>query len=243
MRAILFVVLFLSACTLLSGCATLPDKRGAEYQQKQRNHAEISDQSVSLIRVDTPTKKKEVYFSTSYEMSSSVTKTGSANAKKCEIYAGFKSVVETWLDVCEAALNEPDLSAQNRLATLYNKGLIHMRQNEIETALSLFDAALEIDEDFAPSFLAKAMIASNKHQYERAVSLANISLAKGLLNTYEAYNVIGYAREGQFEFDKARSAYLNALKIRPGASDARLNLERVNRLWPAKPVRNFATEI
>jgi len=236
-------LILLGVAILQSACSTLSKEEIAANRAIMNDYANNPDTQYSRISVPDKRGQVEYYFRPLTEFSSTMTMTSSAAAQQCQTYAQFKIANDNWLTSCRAALLETDLSPFNRVATLYNQGLIQMKLGDSEAAKQSFEAAIQHEPDFAAAYFGQAMIASNQSDYERAILLAERAIDMDLDHAHEAYNLIGYVRERQFDFDKARTAYRRALKIRPGASDARLNLERVNRLWPEKPVRNFATQI
>lgn len=156
----------------------------------------------------------------------------SPHAKKCENYARHRFANSEWLEPCNLALQNTNISNQNRYATLYNRGLIYMHMEDIDAARQDFNEALKLRPNLGDPYLMYAIMALNQSEYERSLEFVEKGLETGVRKNRLAYHIQARALEGLFDFDGARAAYKKALTNDPGLSRIRRDYERLNRLWP-----------
>jgi len=130
----------------------------------------------------------------------------------------------------------PDLDAY----VLYRRGVdeSHNPQSESNAASALgwYDAALEVDPDYAAAYAGKCGTYTNSYQYSRDPDNlvdAQLACSRALElnpNLFMVHNALGglYARTGKY--DEAEAAYLEALRINPKNVRALTGLSDVYRL-------------
>ena len=196
----------------------------------------VVDHSVVKTRIQDPNMERELeyQFATHMEFKTVTRRVGSENAKKCEEFAREYIAMPAWVKICDQAISEQSLSAQNRQATLFNRGLLYMNLDQIELARADFQSIINETPNFGDAYLSLGTIEANVQNYGRAKDYALKALSYEVEQTDRVYVLLGWVAEHQFDFPAAREAYETALKLKPGASATRRKLDRVNRLWPEK---------
>lgn len=128
------------------------------------------------------------------------------------------------LRACDEAL--PQVAGADRVAILTNRGLIHLRRNELDLALSDIDAALTTEPNNPDIMLNRGVILVRQHDYAPAVPLMTQALSLGVHQAYKAYYTRGLAREGLGDQRGALEDYNTSLQIQPDWGPAEAEVAR-----------------
>lgn len=82
---------------------------------------------------------------------------GGGYAASCYHSATIQSTRQSALDACDHALSEEALTPQDRVATFVNRGIVHLRRQDLVHASADFDAALRLDPRQPEAWLNKAV--------------------------------------------------------------------------------------
>lgn len=199
----------------------------------------VVEQSVvkTLIKDRARDRKLEYQFAANMQFKTVSRIIGSENAKQCQQYARNRVIKLSWTQACDAALLESNLSKHNQTASLFNRGIMHMKLDDLTSAKKDFQNVLSVDPSFGDAYLSLGTIAANAAEFRNAKTYADKALAVNITQPARVHVLIGFVAEQEFEFDKARAAYQEALRERPGAADIRRKLERLDRLWPEDQTR------
>ena len=106
----------------------------------------------------------------------SVLVTGDSAAASCYKYAHNSVITDAALRECNQAFGA-GLSADDRVATHVNRGIVHMLRNEDKPAETDFKAALKLDSTEAEAVLNLALLRLRQGNGEEALPLADKALA------------------------------------------------------------------
>ncbi|MDP8993429.1 MAG: hypothetical protein M3N07_00355 [Pseudomonadota bacterium] len=141
-----------------------------------------------------------------------------ANADAIACYRAADSEVRRpdAVQICTRALREGDLDRYDRMATLVNRGVVHFRLEQLESALADFDAALAM-EPGQPDAMINRGIAMLAAGYDIDASLAYIEegLARGPRRPWVGYygRAVGHELAGRDA--AAYRDYRRAQELRP----------------------------
>jgi tetratricopeptide (TPR) repeat protein len=212
-------------------CATPADN--SDVGSKKINEMAARDGAMRFQITDKLGNQKDVVMLPVFDFQTTVTKISSKDAKSCQHFASFSRPQEDWLGVCDAAIADPTISAQNKTATQFNRALIQFGLGNLDTADAAFEALAQDHPTFGEPLAERAKIARLRHDYPGSITLAQEASSRGLEKPYRAHLIMGKAYEANFEFEAARRAYETAQNLAPGNTHVRKNLERLNTLWPA----------
>lgn len=226
MRKYLAIVLLLT-----TACSTQGDHSSKSDQWKAIESIEGA-RSVSVKARNGDTT--EYIFAQTTDFQSQITTKKSEMAKACEGYARRLPAEELWLQSCDKALVEPDLSLYNQSATRLNKAVILGNLGDSTNALKTLKLINENNPSFNEADYEIARLNYLSQNYSEAIQYAQSSITKGLINSSRAYYIIGKSYEYDFQFSAARNAYEMGLEKSGNSARLRKSLERLNRLWPEK---------
>jgi len=227
----LLITSFIAALSLIA-CATTDDT--SDVGSAMIEDMAARDGAMRFQVKDKLGNTNDIVMLPVFDFQTKVTKISSKDAKSCQHFASFSRPQSDWLAVCDAALADPKLSEQNKIATQFNRALIQFGLGELETADTAFELLANAYPSFGEPTLERAKIARLQSDFPRSIVLAKDAAARGLEKPYRAHLIMGKAYEADFQFDAARLSYERALEMAPGNSHVRKNLARLNTLWPAQ---------
>lgn len=134
------------------------------------------------------------------------------------------------LEACDNALaNRDRLGPKDYVATLANRGVIHLRRREGEAALADFAAVLAVDERNAEAHLNSGAAFVMLRRHGEAVAAITTALRYGVPEPHKAYFNRASAREALGDVRGAYEDYNTALTIRPDWGPAEAELARFAR--------------
>lgn len=158
--------------------------------------------------------------------SASVIALGTPNAIACAQAAAAPTPAPNALTVCDAALAGERLQHFQRLSTLLNRGLVHLRLQQGEQALADFDAAAALDPDSGEAQLNRGAAFMLMDRPGPAVAALTEALSLGVREPHKAYFNRGQAREALGDQRGAVEDYSTALEIQPDWGPAEVELSR-----------------
>lgn len=161
---------------------------------------------------------------------SASTTIGAPNAQACSQYAAAADVSDDALAACDRALRTERLNRANHIATLINRGSVHLRRNEGEPALADFDAVIALDSDNAEGHLNRGAALVMTARPGPAVAAITEALSLGVREPHKAYFNRGAAREALGDLRGAFEDYSTALEIEPDWGPANAELARFVRM-------------
>jgi len=217
----IFVLVFFTFAAVTANAQTREDKKGWHKQGGNAFGIEKGKDGST-----------EVEFKMDMKFDTKIIRKVSKNSQTCAQKAANPKPGD--ISFCKAALEEADLSPENRYSATYNMGLMHTHFGEIDLAETQLIAAMALSPEMHDSYLALAKLEAGRGNDVAAMDYATTALSKNPKRPAQTYITIGHLHERDFAFDKAREAYTLAVASNGGHGEARRRLERVNRLWPAK---------
>lgn len=154
---------------------------------------------------------------------------GDPHAQACGQYAATANASEEALEACSIAIQSEQLDREDQVATIINRGVIHLRRQDGAAALADFDAALEMDEENAEALLNRGAALIMLRQPGPAVAAITQALSLGVNEPHKAYLNRGAAREALGDLRGAYEDYSTALEIQPDWGPANAELARFAR--------------
>lgn len=155
---------------------------------------------------------------------------GAGPARGCFEMAAGNVFDDEAVEVCDDALAQRDrLNAKDYMATLSNRGVLHLRRRDGERALADFSAVLAIDERNAEAHLNRGAALVLLRRHGEAVAAITSALRYGVTEPHKAYFNRATAREAMKDFRGAFEDYNTALTIRPDWGPAEAELARFAR--------------
>ncbi|MDQ3077320.1 MAG: hypothetical protein M3Q83_00585 [Pseudomonadota bacterium] len=141
----------------------------------------------------------------------SVVTIGSSAARTCYLAASTLRSDDNAIRVCNSALQTVELSAQDRLATHNNRGVLYLMGKKIDAASRDFDAAMAIDPVQPEAWLNKSVALHNAGLTREAMVLATRALELRTRKPALAYFVRGLGHEAG---GNVRAAYADLVRAR-----------------------------
>ena len=157
------------------------------------------------------------------------TMVGAPASIRCAAAAAAQVIDEAAVTACDTAIRTERLSRPNRVATLINRGAIHLRRHEGEPALADFDAVVTLEPRNAEAHLNRGAALVMLHRPGPAVAAITTALSFGVSTPYKAYFNRAAAREAMGDVRGAFEDYNTALTIRPDWGVAEAELARFAR--------------
>lgn len=231
MRAFFSFALILS----LSACSSTPDGKLTKKEQWEALASKEGAKSGSIeAPIGNTSKIVEFVFVQESDISFQMSHVEVETAKACENYARKIPAKEEWLESCQDALAEPNLSEKNRSITRFNKAMLLNNLNKRDEAKKYLKSLSQDDTHFGEADYELARLEYEDLNYSSAIKHAYSALGKRLDRKSRAYYIIGQSYESDFNCNSARHAYETGLQKNPGDAKIRRRLERLNRLWPKK---------
>jgi Flp pilus assembly protein TadD len=130
------------------------------------------------------------------------------------------------LSTCDRAFTDQALSAEDRLATHVNRGIVRMLRNDFAPAQSDFDTAMQMNPKRSEPYLNMAILQFRQGRSADAVPLFSKAIELGTEMPEVAYYGRGLANE---DVGNVRAAYADlrrAASLKPGWDAPRRDLAR-----------------
>ena len=132
-------------------------------------------------------------------------------ATDCYDYAQSRDSRPDAMTICSRALRLEPLDAQNRAATLVNRGVVKMLRQDLSGAEADFDAALALDPSQSDAWLNKGFLRVRTGAGTEALPFLERALQLRARRPAMAYFARGIAHEQAGNF---RAAYINLTRAR-----------------------------
>lgn len=155
-----------------------------------------------------------------------LTVVGAPYSAQCAAYAAEGLADEDAVQACNRALEQERLNRANRIATLINRGAVHLRRKDGPAALADFDTVVALDKKNAEAHLNRGAALVMTGRPGPAVEAITYALSLGVREPHKAYFNRGAAREAMQSLRGAYEDYETALKIQPDWGPAQAELQR-----------------
>ncbi len=161
-------------------------------------------------------------------LAAAVTVVGGSAARQCYEAAEFsRTSLPAALESCDAALRDEPLTGCQVVGTHVNRGVIKLRQGDVEGAVADFDAAIARDPDHPEAYLNKGVaLLQDRAKAEAARSLFSMAIEKKTRKPAVAYLGRGMAQEELGQLRAAYADYGSASAADPAWDQPRLELSR-----------------
>ncbi len=157
------------------------------------------------------------------------TMVGAPDSVRCAAAAADQIIDEEAMGACDRAVTTERLSRPNRIATLINRGAIHLRRHEGDAALADFDAVVALAPRNAEAHLNRGAALVMVDRPGPAVAAITTALTLGVSAPHKAYFNRAAAREKMGDVRGAYEDYNTALTIQPDWGVAEAELARFAR--------------
>ncbi|MBI1252431.1 MAG: tetratricopeptide repeat protein [Alphaproteobacteria bacterium] len=144
----------------------------------------------------------------------------------CSRAAAQGDVSDTAVEACQQA-RESRLTFNDRIATLINSGVVHLRRGEFDRAIGFYDQVLAQEPDHAIAMFNRGAAMVHAGRYAESVSSLTQSLTLGVAEPHKAYYYRGAARRALGDLRGAREDFRSALAIAPDFPPAATGLSEV----------------
>lgn len=151
---------------------------------------------------------------------------GAPASGECAAAAAAGRFDDEAVSACDRAVNGERLNRANRIATLINRGAIHLRRRAGEAALADFDAVIALDPKHAEAHQNRGAALVMSGRPGPAVAAITTALTLGVRYPHKAYFNRGAAREALGDVRGAYEDYNTALTIQPDWGPAEAELAR-----------------
>lgn len=131
------------------------------------------------------------------------------------------------IEICNAAINDGNLSSNDLMATLVNRGLIYATLGQLDRAAEDYSRAQEIADDVAEVHLNQGNLEFLAENWDQAISHYDQAEALGLIQAHVLHLNRGMAFENSERFDQAEEEYMAALDLVPEWEPAMEKLQRI----------------
>lgn len=151
---------------------------------------------------------------------------GGGYAQSCYLAAGAQDSRQQSMQACDRALTEEALSPDDRVATLVNRGILHLRRAHLDQATADFDAALTLNPNEPEAWLNKAILKVRYGNSADALPLVEKALALNTRRPALAYFVRAVAYEDCGNIAAAYRDLQRARALEPGWKEPVTELKR-----------------
>lgn len=156
-----------------------------------------------------------------------VTVIGNSSARMCYLATESRSHPDlSALRRCNDALGEAQTLQHDRVATYVNRGILRLRRNDLEGALSDFDAALRLDPTEAEAYINRGSLMLRRNQVEEARVMFSRALEHNTRRPALAHYGRAVAHELLGDLRGAYDDYRRASELDPDWSQPRQELQR-----------------
>ena len=156
----------------------------------------------------------------------SVMTIGGGYATACYQSAKHQNARQQALDECDHALSQEALVNSDRAATLINRGILHLRRENLRAAGADFDAALRIDPRQPEAWLNKAIMQVRHGKAAPAMPFVAHALEYGTKRPSLAYFVRAMAYEDDGNLRAAYNDLQRARDLDPDWDQPAIELRR-----------------
>jgi tetratricopeptide (TPR) repeat protein len=151
---------------------------------------------------------------------------GGGYAQSC--YEATEAQEKTWaaMQSCNRALTEEALTSEDRVATLVNRGILHLRRASLGQANADFDAALAMNPRQAEAWLNKAVLNARYGRSVDALPMVEKALELKTTRPALAYFVRAMAHEDSGNVTAAYLDLQRARALEPKWSEPAIELKR-----------------
>lgn len=150
---------------------------------------------------------------------------GVANIQQCTSGALEGRYDDETLESCNKALKQR-LERQLKIATLINRGAVHLRRREGDLALADFDEVIDLNPKLGEAHLNRGAALVLMRRPGQAVAAITTALGLGVSTPYKAYYNRAAAREALGDLRGAYEDYNTALEIKPDWDVAEVEVQR-----------------
>ncbi|HST35460.1 MAG TPA: tetratricopeptide repeat protein [Allosphingosinicella sp.] len=159
--------------------------------------------------------------------SASVVAIGSTNARLCFEAADSPATPSlTAVHDCDEALLRDGLPGYETVATHVNRGILHLRRNNVDLAISDFDAAIALDPEQPESYLNKGAALMRRQDSAGAVQLFTVALERNTSRPAIAHYGRAVAQEAMGNINAAYQDFRRAQELAPNWREPGLELAR-----------------
>lgn len=152
-----------------------------------------------------------------------------SNVRRCGQGVAANDLSDGVLEACDRGLRNSRLEHEERIVTLVNRGVLHLRRHENDAALADFNQAVAEDPENGEAQLNRGATLVQTHQYGLAIAALTEALGLGVTDPQKAYFNRAAAREALGDARGAYEDYETALEIQPGWELANAELARFAR--------------
>ena len=149
---------------------------------------------------------------------------GSPEGRACYLAAETRDVARG-LDHCNAALDEDQLSFDNRVATFVNRGILLTSARRYRAALDDFNHALKLKPGVPEAFANRGNVYLMKGQLKSAIADYTRAIEGHSPKLFAVYFSRGLAYEALDRIPQAIADFQAALALNPDCAEAREALE------------------
>ena len=158
---------------------------------------------------------------------STVTIIGNGSARACYEAADSPLAPDAGdLQVCDTALRDGGLTMHDVVATHVNRGILRLRQDQIDLALQDFDTAIRLDPTEPEAYLNKGAALMRTDNARDALPLFTASLERNTARPELAHFGRAMANETLGNVREAYNDYRRASELRPGWQEPLVELQR-----------------
>jgi len=151
---------------------------------------------------------------------------GGGYGHSCYEAADAQDARSTAVQTCNQALTEEALSPEDRVATLVNRGIVHLRRIDLAQAEADFDAALAMNPMQAEAWLNKAILHARHGKSVDAMPMVQKALELNTNRPALAYFVRAMAYEDSGNIRAAYNDLQRARRLEPNWAEPQIELKR-----------------
>lgn len=130
------------------------------------------------------------------------------------------------LRLCDEAVARANETMQDRAATYINRGIIRLRRDRLDDAMTDFDTALQLDPQMGDAYINQAAVYLRQSRYDDALKAIGIGLTLELERPQAAYFNRAIAHEMAGDIESAYYDYQRAAELDPEWELPRTELQR-----------------
>lgn len=139
------------------------------------------------------------------------------------------------IQLCDAAIDEGDISSEDLMATLVNRGVIYATLGQLDRAAEDYNRALAIADDVPEIHLNQGNLEFLAENWDQAISHYNQAEALGLIQAHVLHLNRGMAFENSESFEQAEAEYSAALELVPEWQPALERLQELQGMEAGQP--------
>lgn len=158
---------------------------------------------------------------------SQVTVIGGGMAKDCyEAAETTRLTASEAIEVCDNALKFETLTRNDRVSTLINRGILHMRTGNYRYSMNDYETAIRLSPDKAEAYLNMGANYIYQEEYDLAKEVLDKAINLGTDDLFAAYYNRGIANERIGDITSAYWDFRKSLDLNPEFEIAERQLER-----------------